>query len=203
MQFVKQFSDVELLYAITNKKDLDNAIRFLYNEHFIGINNYIKNNSGNEQDGEDIFQELVVTFIDLIQQNKFRGDSSVKTYLYAIVKFKWLNELKKRNKADTREKLYEKDIEIIGKETINYKQFEANKQRVENILNMVGDNCKKILMATYYDDASNKEILETMHYQNEQVLRNKKYNCLKALEKLLSENKTLKNELKSALTYEQ
>ena len=44
-----------------------------------------------------------------------------------------------------------------------------------------------------------KKILETMHYENEQVLRNKKYKCLKQLEHMLEENPALKNTLKNLL----
>ena len=46
---------------------MDDALRFLYHEHFELLSRYILNNSGNEQDAEDIFQEVVVAFINLVQ----------------------------------------------------------------------------------------------------------------------------------------
>lgn len=44
-----------------------------------------------------------------------------------------------------------------------------------------------------------KEILETMHYENEQVVRNKKYKCLKQLEEMVNANPALKQTLKNLL----
>jgi hypothetical protein len=41
--------------------------------------------------------------------------------------------------------------------------------------------------------------LEQMHYESEQVVRNKKYKCLKQLEMLIEENPTLKRNLKNLL----
>ena len=48
-----------------------------------------------------------------------------------------------------------------------------------------------------------KEIVKNMNYENEQVLRNKKYKCMKNLEQLLSGNPALVKKLKTALQYEQ
>jgi hypothetical protein len=44
-----------------------------------------------------------------------------------------------------------------------------------------------------------KEILEATDYENEQVVRNKKYKCLKQLEQMISGNPTLKQNMKSLL----
>jgi RNA polymerase sigma factor (sigma-70 family) len=101
-------SDSELLDAIRQGSGLDTAIRAVYRDHFESMTWIVKNNSGSQQDAEDIFQEVLVNFIELVQKNKFRGDSSIKTFLFSMTKHAWLYELKKRGRSEVRELKYEK-----------------------------------------------------------------------------------------------
>jgi DNA-directed RNA polymerase specialized sigma subunit len=66
-------------------------------------------------------------------------------------------------------------------------------------MDMLGETCKKILLSFYYENLSMREILTTMDYQSEQVVRNKKYKCLKQLEELVTGNKNLYQQLKTLL----
>jgi DNA-directed RNA polymerase specialized sigma subunit len=70
-------------------------------------------------------------------------------------------------------------------------------------MDKLGEGCKKILLAFYYENLSMKEILNTMNYENDQVLRNKKHKCLKQLEQLLTADPALAKTLKAALQYGQ
>ena len=70
------------------------------------------------------------------------------------------------------------------------------------IVEGLGDNCKKILLAFYFDNLAMKEILQNLQYENEQVVRNKKYKCLKQLEQLMTQQPQLAANLKSVLMYE-
>ena len=80
------FTDAELIDSLMNETRSDAAIRFMYREHFELLSRYIYNNSGNEQDAEDIFQEVMVAFINLIQAGKFRGELSIKTFHFSLNK---------------------------------------------------------------------------------------------------------------------
>jgi hypothetical protein len=44
-----------------------------------------------------------------------------------------------------------------------------------------------------------RDILKTLNYENEQVVRNKKYKCLKQLEQMLTGQPALAKSLKSLL----
>src|SRR5689334_10039074 len=101
------YADAELLTAIRRGDQLNNAIYFIYQQYSQTIQAFILANSGNPADAEDIFQETVVTFIDSVKKDRFRGESSVKTFLAAIARHLWLNELKKRERSEVREKAFE------------------------------------------------------------------------------------------------
>src|SRR6187399_32188 len=107
-QAVTSFSDGELIEALKNDNVSNLAIQFLYRNYYAVLSNYIRLNRGSEQDAEDIFQEVVVNFIEIVRSGKFRGESGIKTFLYSLNRFTWLNELKRRGRALLREEAYDK-----------------------------------------------------------------------------------------------
>lgn len=199
MGIVQSFSDAELLTSIQLGQGMNECVQAIYRNHFEQLSWFILNNNGNRQDAEDIFQEVVVDFIEAVQRNKFRGECSVKTFLYSLNKHAWLNELKRRGRALQRERKYEKEHD---KEELDVSHIIAGREarrEVMSIVDQLGDACKKILLMFYYENQSMKEILENTEYESEQVVRNKKYKCLKQLEQMLSANPLLKDSLKKAL----
>lgn len=195
----ERFTDAELLSSLADGTRLDEAIKFLYREHFEFLSRYVLNNSGSGQDAEDIFQEVMVAFINLVQAGKFRSEASIKTFLFSLNKNIWLNELKRRARAAAREERYEKQNE--EKELTVDLAIELQQTRTElmNTLNGLGENCKKILLLFYFENQSMKEITSLLPYENEQVVRNKKSKCLKKLAEMVNGNKLLCQQLKHFL----
>lgn len=188
MKADKMYSDADLLSAIRNKDTLDEAIRYIYQHYFDTVSSLIINNSGNLHDAQDIFQETVVTFIETVEKDKFRGESSIKTFLVAIARNTWLNELKRRERSDHREAIYEKSKPEDEPDVSQLISEREKKQQFRELLSKLGESCKKILTFFYYENLSMKEILDHLPYENEQVVRNKKYKCLQQLTGILKDN---------------
>lgn len=199
MIVLKKYSETELLAALKSSADIDNAVRYIYREYFEVLRKYTCQNSGSDEDAQDVFQEVVVAFISMVQQDKFRGESGVKTFLYSLNRNIWLNELKKRNRAEKRDIQFESEKESLSMDVSHYIAQNEMQKQTYTILDRLGETCKKILLAYYYDNLSMKEILARLDYENEQVVRNKKSKCLKQLEQLLFENPTLAKTLKTSL----
>lgn len=195
-------SDEALVAALKQNREIDKAVRFLYRQYFDPLSIYTRQNSGNEQDAEDVFQEVVVTFIEVVQQGRFRGESSVKTFLYSLNRHIWLNELKKRNRMQARNIKFEKEKEQVDAGVAPYIAGREARQQVMDIIDQLGDACRQVLLAFYYQDLPVREMLAFLPYENEQVVRNKKYKCLKKLEEMLHQNPVLANNLKTILAYE-
>ncbi len=176
-----RFSDAELEEAIREKNMLDQAIRQLYQQHSEITRSFIMGKGGTVQDADDIFQETIIAFIDTVQKGKFRQESGIRTFLISISKHLWYNEIRKRQRAENREKLYESDREIEEEGIGRIIQDRELKQQLNQMLQDLGDSCRKILELFYYENLSMKEIVSHMHYENEQVVRNKKYKCLQQL----------------------
>lgn len=199
MEFVINQPDTEIVTNLKNGQKMDDMIKDIYRENFQPLSRYIIQNRGSLQDAEDIFQEVVVSFIELVQKDKFRGESSIKTFLYSINRYIWLNELKRRGRFLVRETLYEKEKGNMEPDISHHLVDREEKATIAALVETLGDTCRKILLLFYYECRSIKEILDTTSYENEQVVRNKKYQCLKQLEQKLNEKPHLKQTLKSML----
>ncbi|WKN41601.1 RNA polymerase sigma factor [Tunicatimonas pelagia] len=193
------YEDQDIIEAINHSKNLDPVIRHLYHTNFDSVASYIRANSGNDEDAEDFFQEAIVVFINIVRKGNFRGDSSIKTFLYSIARNLWRNELKRQNRVLMRETNYyeqtekeEQDIqESIGEHEV--------KDQLLHLLEKLGDNCKKILLLFYYENLPMKEIFQHMGYETEQVARNMKYRCMNKLKGLLNEHPEMKQSFRSLL----
>ncbi|MEP6748545.1 MAG: sigma-70 family RNA polymerase sigma factor [Bacteroidota bacterium] len=202
MEIRRTFTDAALLQILRSDASPDDAIRFLYHTQFNITVAYIKQNNGNDEDAQDIFQELILVFIELVKKNKFRGESSVSTFLYALTRNIWLNELKKRGRSKLRDEKFDRQQSDTDVDVSQYIMHREMKNALMQLVHNLGETCKKILLAFYFDELPMKEILVATAYENEQVVRNKKYKCLKQLEQIIAARPELAKNLKSVLSYE-
>lgn len=181
--------------------EIERPVKKLYEQYFEAIVTQICINGGNQEDGADIFQEAVLVLIDKVKTGQFRGDSSIKTFLFAIARNLWLHELRTRSRRNNREQIYMNGEEKMEEPQHSFWEQE-NISALEKVMEQVGDPCKKILTGVYYEDKSMRELLVEFDYENEQVLRNRKSRCMKKLKELIATDTVLLRTLKSLLVYE-
>jgi RNA polymerase sigma factor (sigma-70 family) len=187
-----EISNDQRILAGIFSNDLNAIIHQLYKQYSGMVIAYIISNQGSQQDGEDVFQEALIAFINLVKSGKFRGEASLQTTFVAISRNIWLNEQKKRKSLDTRGKLFENARQQEADPASHLLQREVSEQFL-NLMSRLGESCKSLLTMVYYENLSNKDILERTHYESEQVIRNKKYKCMKELTDLIKDNPLLKN----------
>ena len=194
------YSDDEIVQALKSSRQMDAAIGYIYKKYYGLLEYYVVNNKGTKEDAADIIQETIVAFIEIVANDKYRGDASVKSFLYSITRNLWLSELRKRNSADNRNRIFEKGKDEIEQGAVNQLIKSEYYKAIQDLFERLGEKCKQLLTLVYYEDLSMKDILEkTTDYQNEQVLRNKKYKCMKQLEQMIEDNQDLKTQFKNAL----
>ena len=99
-------------------------------------------------------------------------------------------------------KYFESHKEITDQAAIVHLIKREHFSLIQQLFEKLGEKCKQLLMLVYYEDLSMQKITEMMpDYQNEQVLRNKKYKCMKQLELLMQNDAALKTKFKNALKY--
>jgi len=91
MHVERSYSDAGLVNALKEPVEMDAAIRFIYREYYGMLENYVLNNNGSRDDAADVIQETIVAFIEIVEQGKFRGDSSIKSFLFASSSKEWVS----------------------------------------------------------------------------------------------------------------
>jgi RNA polymerase sigma factor (sigma-70 family) len=191
MKVEGKFSDSELIVAVSDKRQLNDAILSIYRQYSGIVSSFIISYGASEQDADDVFQETVIAFIDIVQKGKFRMEASIKTFLVSVARNVWRNEQKKRMRTDFREQRFESgrpQSEDGINEWIN--ESEAKRQ-LRDLVFQLGEPCRKLLMLFYYENLSMKEMLNYLPYENEQVVRNKKYKCLQQLTEMMKNHPSI------------
>ncbi|MCJ8289886.1 MAG: sigma-70 family RNA polymerase sigma factor [Crocinitomicaceae bacterium] len=149
------------------------------------ITSYVVSNSGNSSDAETILVEGVTELVFNVRKGKFRGDSSISTYLFAICRSLWLKSLKKN-------KRYIDDDDIILMEDSSDSPLQLfNEQQIKSevsfLLSGLGEACKKVL-ELWSQHYSMHDISGQLGYKNAQIAMNKKNRCLTKLKEIVKDN---------------
>jgi RNA polymerase sigma factor (sigma-70 family) len=188
MKASEKYTDAALIAALESPIEANRAIRFLYQEYAGYVSSFIMTHGASEQDAEDTFQETVLSFVDTVKKGKYRMEASVKTFLISVARNIWLNEVKKRERSGIREKQFEHGRDQNETDVSYAISDREQKRQLRELLYKLGEPCRKLLMLYYYENLSMKEMVEHLPYENEQVVRNKKYKCLQQLMGYIKEN---------------
>lgn len=137
-----------------------------------------------EEEALDIFQDSIIVLYENIVSGKLTTFTcSVKTYLFAIGKYKIYSSLRKKSKMATKEF---SEYEFLWKEeqpVVNLQQ--ENIQKMQLAIQRLGDRCKTILKLFYYQNYTIDEIKHQLDYASKEVVKSQKSRCLKRLRELI------------------
>ena len=159
--------EVELLSGLTqNKQEAFRQLIALYQDKIFRVCYGLLQN---REDAEEIAQDVFVEVFRSIQ--KFKGDSSLSTWLYRIAVNKSLNRIKKnKNKSwlvfiDTLFPQSEQNAVTKGSYTPGPDRILERKEStgiVEDILNKLPENQRIAFTLHKYEDLPHKQIAEIM-----------------------------------------
>ena len=200
---MRTITEYSLIPAL-KKDNIDQPVTALYKQYYEPVTFWLRGQGVAEEDAADLFQEAVLVLIDQVRRDKFREDSSIKTYLTGIARNLWLNEMRTRSRRINRETDFSvRENETATEDAVSRLYNRENRQQLAALFEQIGDVCKQILTGFYYQNLSMKEMLALFNYNNEQVLRNKKSKCMKHLKELITSNKELTETFKTFLAYDQ
>ena len=195
MKVEGKITDSELVLAISDKAQLNDAIHSIYRQYSDLVSSFLVNYGASQQDADDVFQETVIAFINIVQQGKYRMEASVKTFLVSVARNIWRNEQKKRLRTDFREKSFESGRPQMDDGINEWINESEKKRQLRDLVFMLGEPCRKLLTLFYYENLSMKEMLNYLPYENEQVVRNKKYKCLQQLTDIMKSHPSIAGQL--------
>jgi RNA polymerase sigma factor (sigma-70 family) len=177
--------DYKILEGIVSGNEV--IIITFYKKNLPYIRQYILQNSGNEEDAEDVFQDALIFVYQKLKTDSLELHSSLRTYFYGICKNIWRNRLRKNKKMSTIDQFPE-DIGISNStviEDIEYKEREYVYRR--HFLKLSGA-CREVL-SLLFEGKSMKEIARITGY-SEGYTRKKKFKCKRCLIKMIEKDPT-------------
>lgn len=149
--------------------------------------NHVLNESGNVEDGEDVFQETVILFDRNIRNGTFKGSSSLKTYFIGIARQYWFN--KRRSQKNHLNIADLGDVSQIETPELIYLKEEKQKT-MDTIIESLGPNCKEVL-SLYKLSLSNEEIALQLKLSSPELAKKYTYRCREKLRAFLLKRKDL------------
>ncbi len=140
-------------------------------------------------DIDDIYQETIISLYENVQNKKLENlSSTLKTYLFAIGKFKIYKQL------EMNKRLYNGDKVFHISEEMQVFEVEIEKERQRMLKKgwrKLGTKCQQILELYYYRGMVLDEIQTELSYTSKDVLKSQKSRCLKQLKELVNKQHRL------------
>ena len=149
----------------------------------------VKDNRGTRQEGEDMFHEGIIVLDRNVRTDKFRGESTLRAYLYSICRFLWMNQLRKNQRMDYTDANYLLDGTEEQTPELTFLSTEQQ-TLINDLLHRLSDRCREILRL-WQLSYSMEEIAERTGLSSAAMARKNRYRCHKSLMKLLRDNPRL------------
>ena len=177
---MKIASDHSLIEQL--KKEDNTAFKILYKSYFPMISLFVRQNMGNMEDAEDLFQEAVVTLFKKIQQSDFKLSCSLKTYLFAIAKNLWLKRLRDNKLVAVSDlETYQLSCEPND---LEFKTEKSREEKVQHWLTKITQHCQQILSALFFHSEPMETLMKKMGWKNKHTAANQQYKCIQQIKKL-------------------
>jgi RNA polymerase sigma factor (sigma-70 family) len=162
----------------------EGALVELYRTNRRPIMALVTRNSGTVDDAEDVLQDAVVTLWERVHRGTFEYRARLSTFIYATAKNVWLRRLSRLRKSASLDDAG--DAAAVG-DPDPLEQLTQGEEAsiVRHALERLGDPCRKLLLMFYWEEKSMEEIAGALGFVNAETAKSKKYQCKKALEKLL------------------
>lgn len=167
------FTDQVLIEGLIKQDDA--VVRKIYQLFFPGVRHWIHQNSGNDEDAQDVFQDTILVLFQKVREKDFTLNCSLNTYICAIARIIWLKELEKRKQYTQHIMRSEKDADITAD---ILEQYEHNERMFlyRNHFEKLSPDCRKVL-TLFNEGKSITEITRIMGYSSEQHTKNRRYRC--------------------------
>ena len=187
------YTTLDLLNGILRNDTI--ILQFIYKNFYSKINFFIKKNSGDDDDANDIFQEAIIIIYRKLKANELVLDCTFDTYLYSVCRFLWLKQLDKRkvekekikDNHDYNEDIYDDGLDKVADLNERYKLYQ------KHFINL-GKDCQKVLQL-YFDKVPLKNIAQIMGFKSEKYAKKRKFKCkeylIKSIKQDLEYNKIL------------
>lgn len=167
-------------------------IQSIYKKFVPKVVSYIRNNSGDEDQAQDVVQEIMILLFNQAKAKKLQLSCPFDAYFFLLCKRKWLNELKKSSsKGVTIDEDFlsvnEPTAEMVSQTEI----FDEKQQLFDAMFQKLGEKCQELLKLSF-TIKSMEEVAEKLQVTYGYV-RKKKSLCTGQLTQWIQESNRFKS----------
>ena len=125
-------------------------IQSIYKKFVPKVVSFIRNNSGDEDQAQDVIQEVMILLFNQAKADKLQLTCPFDAYFFLLCKRKWLNELKKvSNKGVTIDDDVTSTKEPTEELLAQTEVFEEKQQLFDLMFQKLGDKCQEVLKLSF------------------------------------------------------
>jgi RNA polymerase sigma factor (sigma-70 family) len=161
----------------------------LFNEYAYFIRDGMRKHRLSEEEAFDAYSDSVLVAIETISNETFKGDSSIKSYLYKIFHNKCVDLFRRnatnKNTANRAQSINDELLRLsdrshsIIQTLIDKTDWKVLREK----LGQLSDDCRKMLLL-WADSYSDREIAALMEYKTADVVKTSRLRCLGKLKQL-------------------
>lgn len=183
-------SDQFYIEGLANNNSV--IIQSIYKKFVPKVISYIRNNSGDEDQAQDVVQEIMILLFNQAKANKLQLTCPFDAYFFLLCKRKWLNELKKvSNKGVTINEDFTSNNEPTEDMIAQTEVFEEKQQLFDAMFQKLGEKCQELLKLSF-TIKSMEEVAAKLNVTYGYV-RKKKSLCTGQLTQWIQENSRFKS----------
>jgi RNA polymerase sigma factor (sigma-70 family) len=167
-------------------------IQSIYKKFVPKVIHYIRNNSGDEEQAQDVVQEIMILLFNQAKEKKLQLTCPFDAYFFLLCKRKWLNEIKKTsNKGVTIKDDYASIDESAQEMVMQTEAFDEKQQLFDTMFLKLGDKCQELLKLSFVTKTM-EEVAEKLNVTYGYV-RKKKSLCIGQLTEWIQESNRFKS----------
>ncbi len=159
------------------------AVECIYKAHYNMVQSLIIHNNGSADDAKDVFQETMIVLYEKVRAGGFELNCQIKTYVYSVSRRLWLKKLQQMNRYSPSLQSVENSVPVED-EIEKHEQIQDEYQAMEKAIGSLGEPCRSLLEAYYFQKKNMQEIAASFGYTNADNAKNQKYKCLMRLKKI-------------------
>ncbi len=171
------------------------VIQAIYKKFVPKVKNYIRMNSGDDDDAQDVIQEVLIAMYNQAKINGLQLTCPFDAYFFLLCKRRWLNELKRSpNKkvtiSDDTVSIDESVQEMVSQTEV----FDEKQSLFDEMFQKLGEKCQELLKLSFVTKTM-EEVAEKLNVTYGYV-RKKKSICTGQLTEMIQQSnryKSLKN----------
>lgn len=168
------------------------VINDIYKKFVPKVKNYIRTNSGDDDQAKDVIQEVLITIYNQAKTSGLQLTCPFDAYFFLLCKRRWLNELKKSSNKEVT--LMDDNVSIdepVQEMASQTETFDEKQSLFDEMFQKLGEKCQEVLKLSFVTKTM-EEVAEKLNVTYGYV-RKKKSLCTGQLTEMIQQSNRYKS----------